>query len=48
MAIANNGALINRAELRGALEMGGLIFQSDSDAELIAARLCASGCLFRR
>lgn len=39
MAVATNGALTNRDELRRRLEMGGLIFQSDSDAELIAGQI---------
>ncbi len=36
LAICNNGSLCNAAELRRELEMNGVIFHTDSDAELIA------------
>lgn len=36
LAIAQNGALTNKAQLHKSLEQGGAIFQSGSDAELIA------------
>lgn len=36
LAIAQNGALTNKAQLHKNLEQGGAIFQSSSDAELIA------------
>ena len=36
LCIAHNGALVNTAEIRKSLEEGGAIFQTTSDAELIA------------
>lgn len=36
LAIAHNGAITNRAEIHKLLEQGGAIFQSNSNAELIA------------
>lgn len=42
MALANNGAITNFAELRKELENGGAIFQSNSNAELISYVIASS------
>lgn len=44
IAIANNGSITNFCELRKELERGGSIFQSNSDAELMAYVIASERC----
>lgn len=45
IAIASNGFITNFAEIRNELERGGAIFQSNSNAELMAYVIAAERCL---